>query len=90
MSKRFKLPKNIHTCEVLLGFPEPLATVGLLTIAGSWSRTTGTAGMVPGHMIQHWNATEDQTDALVSAGLWMPTAPDWSGRMCFRFIDWED
>ena len=90
MGKRFKLPKDVHTCDVLLEFPAPIETVGLWAVAGSWALKNDTGGHVPGYMLQHWKATENQADALEAADIWRSTAPDWSGTKSYQFTDWED
>lgn len=88
MSKRFKLPRDVHTCDVMLEFPDPIETVGLWAIAGSWAMKNDTGGHVPGYMLQHWKAEPAQLDALDAADVWHPTVPDWSGTMCYQFSDW--
>lgn len=58
------------------------ATIGLWTLAGSWSARELTDGHIPGHMIEELSGTADDAQRLVDAGYWSQVDGG------FQFVTW--
>ena len=61
-----------------------LTAMGIFVLAGSWSSTYLTDGVVPEHWLSSIQATKQQAQVLIKAGLWDPHP------LGYVFHDWAD
>ena len=86
----FKVDDRLPTSRKLIRIPRDkrTAAIGLWTIAGAWSAHDLTDGFVPDYMIEEWGGDDQQSSALVQAGMWEPSERD--GDKGFQFINWAE
>lgn len=80
----FAVDDRFGTHRKVLAIPRAirLATVGLWTLAGSWSAGHLTDGQIPAYMLEELGGDPQMAAALVAAGLWRATEDGW------EFYDW--
>ncbi|KKI20573.1 MULTISPECIES: hypothetical protein [unclassified Leucobacter] len=94
MTKRFKLPKNIHSCDGIVGSiggADAAAAIGLWAIAGSWARKQDTGGYLDGRMLKHWRIPTGAVQVLVATGVLTPLKGE-SGQLTgdYQLTNWND
>jgi hypothetical protein len=69
----FKVDDRLHSSRKILSIPRSvrLSSVGLWTLAGSWSAHEELDGLVPDYMVTELGGTPRLVAALVTAGLWI-------------------
>lgn len=89
MSKKFKLPKDVHSSDVFGQLPSDVAleAIGLWAVAGSYARRHDTGGHIPEDMLKVWNPAWSAVDALAAIGVCYPVN---QGDQSYQFTDWED